>query len=194
MSADKLRPTLVYADESGNVYDHPELLMLTRRGGEITPPRPDELMPLPPESELFLLPGRDALGLDPETGQVERLPVTAVAAFLSPGHTLGALAAYAKRKDAPTLPLFAYGAVGFANDRFYVCAKKVDQDRRQVFTGIPSERIAKGASKLMAEFPKNRLIRHLGKCALTFCCPAARNLALGRFEAPLPTSRACNAR
>lgn len=30
------------------------------------------------------------------------------------------------------LPLFAYGAVGFANGRFYVCAKKVDEDVRQV--------------------------------------------------------------
>jgi len=194
MAADKLTPHLVFADEDGNIYDHPDLLMLTRRGGEITPPRPDEMIPLPPESELFLLPGRDALGLDPESGQVERLPETAVAAFLSPGHTIAATAAYAKRDGAPVLPLFAYGAVGFANERFYVCAKKVDEDRRQVFTGIPKERIAKGASKLMSAFPKNRLVKHLAKCALTFCCPAARNLALGRFEAPLPTSRVCNAR
>jgi molybdenum cofactor biosynthesis enzyme MoaA len=31
-------------------------------------------------------------------------------------------------------------------------------------------------------------------CALTNCCPAARNMCLGRFEAPLPTARTCNAR
>ena len=34
---------------------------------------------------------------------------------------------------APLLPLFAYGAVGFAHGRFYVCARKVDQDPRQQF-------------------------------------------------------------
>jgi sulfatase maturation enzyme AslB (radical SAM superfamily) len=121
-------------------------------------------------------------------------PELAVAVFASPAHTLSALAAYNKRPDAPVLPLFAYGAVGFAEGRFWVCAKKVDQDRRQVFEGIPRERIENGARKLLTELPGNRLVRHLTGCALTYGCPAAKNLALGRFEAPLPTSRTCNAR
>ncbi len=43
--------------------------------------------------------------------------------------------------------------------------------------------------------PDNRLMNHLvAKCALTYACPAARNLCLGRYEAPLPVSRVCNAR
>jgi pyruvate-formate lyase-activating enzyme len=75
-----------------------------------------------------------------------------------------------------------------------VCAKRVDQDRRQEFCSIPRERIETGARKLLAELPDNRLVRHLTGCALTYGCPAARNLALGRFEAPLPTARTCNAR
>lgn len=194
MAEHKPRPRLVFADETGNIYDHPELEMLVRRGDRLEPPRPDELIPLPPESELFLLPGRDALGYDAETGQIERLEERAVAAFVCPGHTLSATAAYATRAKAPVLPLFAYGAVGFAGDRFFVAAAKVDQDRRQVFTGIAQERITKGAEKLQRKFPKNRLVTHLAGCALQSSCPAARNLALGRFEAPLPTSRACNAR
>jgi len=194
MASDKIRPKLVFADTEGNIYDHPELDMLVRRGDQLGLPRPDELMPMPPESELFLLPGRSALGLDPESGEVEELEDLAVAAFVSPGHTLSATTAYKSRAGAPTLPLFAYGAVGFANDRFYVCAKRVDQDPRQIFTGVQPKRITAGARSLMNRFPKNRLISHLAGCALTSCCPAARNLALGRFEAPLPTSRACNAR
>ncbi len=189
-----IQPTLVFADEAGNIYDHPDLLMLCRRGAELTLPRPDELMPLPEESEFFLLPGRGALGFDPETGQVEELEELAVAVFASPAHTLSAAAAYRTRPGAPTLPLFAYGAVGFAEGKFWVCARKVDQDRRQVFTGIPRERIENGARKLLTELPGNRLVRHLTGCALTYGCPAAKNLALGRFEAPLPTSRTCNAR
>jgi molybdenum cofactor biosynthesis enzyme MoaA len=40
----------------------------------------------------------------------------------------------------------------------------------------------------------NRLIQHLGHCALGYGCPAAKNFFLGRWEAPLPTSPACNAR
>ena len=31
-------------------------------------------------------------------------------------------------------------------------------------------------------------------CTLRYGCPAAKNLSLGRYEAPLPTSRTCNAR
>jgi pyruvate-formate lyase-activating enzyme len=194
MSSDKPTPNLVFADPNGDIFDHPDLHMLVRRGDQLGLPRPDELIPLPPESELFLLPGRSALGLDPESGEVEELEELAVAAFVSPGHTLSATTAYAPRPGAPTLPLFAYGAVGMLHDRFYVCAKRVDQDQRQAFDGIPRKRIVAGAKSLMARFPKNRLVSHLSGCALTFCCPAARNLALGRYEAPLPSSRACNAR
>jgi len=68
MSSKKIQPVTVFADAEGNVYDHPELLMLVRRGRELTLPRPDELIPLPEGSDLYLLPGRHALGLDPQTG------------------------------------------------------------------------------------------------------------------------------
>jgi len=106
MAEHKPRPKLVFADDAGNIYDHPDLEMLVRRGDRLEPPRPDEILPLPPESELFLLPGRDALGFDPETGEVERLEERAVAAFVCPGHTLSATSAYATRPGAPGLPLF----------------------------------------------------------------------------------------
>lgn len=190
----KTPPSLVFAGPDGSIYDHPDLLMLCSRGDELTLPRPDEFIPLPEESEFFLLPGRRAMGLNPETGQVEVLEETAVAAFVTPAYTLTAHPAFEKEADAPVLPLFAYGAVGFAEDRFWVCAKRVDEDARQVFCGIPRERIENGARGLLAAMPENRLVRHLTHCALTYGCPAAKNLALGRYEAPLPTSRACNAR
>lgn len=195
MASASLRPRLVVADQNGDIYDHPDLYMVVRRGNEFALPRPDELMPLPDESELFLLPGRTAVGLDPESGQLVEEEALAVAAFAAPAHTLTAHPAYLTDKDAPMLPLFAYGAVGFANDRFYICAKKVDDDKRQVFKGIPFSRLRKQAEALMKRYPENRLVQHLAaKCALTYGCPAARNLCLGRFEAPLPVSRVCNAR
>jgi pyruvate-formate lyase-activating enzyme len=194
MSEKKIRPRLVFAGQDGSIYDHPDLYMLTRRGREFALPRPDELVALPPESELFLLPGRRAIGLDPETGEIETLEEAAVAAFVCPGYTLTGLASYLTDPGAPRLPLFAYGAVGFENGRFYAAAKRVTEDPRQVFTGIPRDRIHQGATRWLKEFPKNRLVKHLAGCALSSCCPAARNLALGRYEAPLPTAQACNAR
>ena len=183
---------MLFADRDGNIYDHPELLMVCRRGKEFGLPRPDEIIPLPEESELFQLPGRSALGFTPDEG-ITRLDETAVAAFVSPGHTLSGIAAYESEPGAQVLPLFAYAAVGYADGRFWVAAKKVDQDRRQIFTNIPQKKIQQGAHQWQKEFPRNRLVRHLTVCALTYSCPAARNLALGRFEAPLPTSQACNA-
>lgn len=190
-----LRPCLLAADSQGRIVDIPELLMLCRRGRQWTLPRPDELIPLPDESELFLLPGRRAVGLDPESGNVEQQEELAVAAFAAPAHTITAHPAYVTEEGAPTLPLFAYGAVGFARGRFYVCAQKTDEDTRQVFTGVSRARLEQRAKALMRRYPENRLIRHLmANCALRWACPAARNLALGRHEAPLPVSRACNAR
>lgn len=195
MASSKIRPTLLVADADGNIYDDPELLMLCRRGNELGLPKPDELMPLPEESDIFMLPGRQALGYDKETGDVVALEEYAVAAFISPAHTITAHSAFNSLEDAPTLPLFAYGAVGYANGRFYVCAKKVDQDPRQVFTNISPKKIEKNAHRLMKQFPKNRLMQHLmANCVMKYSCPAARNLTLGRYEAPLPTSRVCNAR
>ncbi|MDD2967593.1 MAG: radical SAM protein [Desulfovibrionaceae bacterium] len=190
-----VQPHLVVADADGNIYDDPDLLMVCRKGAEWCLPRPDELMPLPPESELFLLPGRRAVGLNPETGETEVQEDLAVAAFAAPAHTLGAHPAYVSDANAPLLPLFAYGAVGFANGRFYICAKKVDEEQRQVFRNISRGRIEKSVKEMLRQFPKNRLIQHImHNCVLKYDCPAARNFALGRFEAPLPTSHVCNAR
>ena len=194
-SSPPLRPALVMADNTGSIYDHPDLVMVCRQGNDFALPRPDDLMPLPDESELFLLPGRNAVGFNEETGELEVLEDLAVAAFVSPAHTLTAHPAYQTQEGAPTLPLFAYGALGFANDRFYVCAKKVDTDPRQVFRNIPRSIMEKKAHALMRAYPDNRLMQHLmAKCALTYACPAARNLCLGRYEAPLPVSRVCNAK
>lgn len=195
MLSPTIHPHLLLADEKGQIYDHPNLLMLCRRGEEWSLPRPDELMTLPKESELFFLPGRHAVGFNPESNEIEELDELAVAAFAAPAHTLSAHPVYKKDKDAPMLPLFAYGAVGFAHNRFYICAKKVDEDKRQVFCGISTATIQKKAHQLLQAYPKNRLMQHLMKnCVLRYACPAAKNLSLGRFEAPLPVSHSCNAR
>lgn len=192
-SKKKPQPRLLFSDENGQIFDHPDLLLMTRRGREFGLPRPDELIQLPEESEFFMLPGRHAVGYDPENGSVEVMEELAVAAFVCPGHTVTGIAAYETDPGAAKLPLLSYAAIGYAEGRFYVCAKKVDQDKRQVFTDISPDRVEAGAHQLMQELPGNRLVSHLAGCALSSGCPAAKNLSLGRFECPLPTARACNA-
>jgi molybdenum cofactor biosynthesis enzyme MoaA len=58
---------------------------------------------------------------------------------------------------------------------------------------MPREKVVSGVEKIRTHLPNNRLARHLEHCALTYGCPAGKNFFLGRYEAPLPTSRTCNA-
>lgn len=188
-------PHLVSADADGNIVDDPDLLMCCRKGSQWGLPKKEELIPLPEESELFLLPGRNALGLDPESGDLVRGDGLAVAAFAAPAYTLSAHPVYETEPGALLLPLFAYGAVGYAKGRFWICAKKVDDDPRQQFQGIRKKQLIRLGRELLEKYPQNRLVRHIiNNCAMRYNCPAARNFVLGRHEAPLPTSRTCNAR
>jgi len=194
-------PRLVFADANGEIYDLPDLEMAGRSGDGFYRPDPDDLIPLPAGSELFVLPGRLPVGIDPADGRPTRLeahpvtgePVTAVAAFMAPAHTAIYTAAFEKTENAPTLPLFAYTAVGWSEGRFWVTAFRSDPDPRQDADRFRQSRIDRKTRQVLAAHPENRLIGHLGKCCLTYACPAARNYFLGRWEAPLPTSPVCNA-
>ncbi|MCF8032971.1 MAG: radical SAM protein [Desulfarculaceae bacterium] len=193
---------LLYADQDGNILDHPGLGLAGSAGGRWETVDEAQCIPLPPGSELFLLPGRRPVGVnqdngfevvtaDPEGGEGS---VSAVAAFLAPAHTATLWAAYDRQPDAPNLPLFAYAAVGFARGRMVTTALRVDQLPRQDPERFPPpQRLQSSAQRLLRRFADNRLMQHLGHCALGYGCPAARNLMLGRWEAPLPTAAACNA-
>lgn len=195
MRDDKL--TLLAADDEGRVIDVPGVTAAGRSGGAIAPLRRSDCIPLPPGSEIFQLPGRLPLGFDGDSGEAVQIgegEETAVAAFLAPAHTQLLLPAFDALPDAPRLPLFAYTAVGWHRGRFYVPARRVDPDRRQDIDQFPVKRLRERARRLKKRHRNNRLWQHLLGCALCSGCPAARNLVLGRWEAPLPTSRRCNAR
>ena len=46
---------------------------------------------------------------------------------------------------------------------------------------------------LTSRFSANRIVQHIAHCAKKYHCFAAKNFFLGRWEAPLPTARKCNA-
>lgn len=199
----KERPSLVYADAQGNIFDAPQWEVAGRSAGTWHRPAPDDWIPLPEGSELFLLPARLPVGwhrrkrrFDVMTGDPfdSTKPVQAVAAFMAPAHTQIYSAAYKTLPQAPLLPLFAYTAVGWYRGKFVAAGVRVDPDERQDFRHVDPKRIEGNARRRMSEEPNNRLIQHLGKCALTYACPAARNLFMSRWEAPLPSSPLCNAR
>jgi pyruvate-formate lyase-activating enzyme len=196
------RPFLVYADEEGRIFEWPKLEMLGASGGKYGRLDPGDWIPLPPGSELFLLPHRLPMGYNPRKRRHEVLaqdpfcrgkPVRAVAAFMAPAHTQIYSAAYRTLPKAPLLPLFSYSAVGWKDGHFVVAGVRVDTDERQDFRHFDPEEIRRKAHARLKKEPHNRLVRHLGKCAVSYGCPAARNLFMHRWEAPLPTSPACNA-
>lgn len=193
---------LVYADAQGRIFDHPYLQLVGRSGWDFRRIPETDLIPLPPGSDLFVLPGRAPVGYDPRrrrfvrAGEARQLPQDsqAVAAFMAPAHTMRYLAAFHSKPGAPVLPLFAYTAVGWQGGRFWVAGWRSDPDVRQDLSGFDCRQIEQGVQARLAADADNRLLQHLSHCALGYGCPAARNLFLGRYEAPLPTSPACNAR
>ena len=203
MSSGPSKLNLVFADSKGDILDYDGLHMAGSSAGIFCNPTAEELIELPEGSELFVLPSRLPVGLEPDTLQPALLDtnpyapgetIQAVAAFMAPAHTAVYTTAYQTiGDDAPLLPLFAYTAVGWRDGKFYVAAFRSDADIRQDPVQFDQERINRKTWKKLQEYPDNRLIQHLGKCCLTYGCPAARNLFLNRWEAPLPSSPTCNA-
>lgn len=196
-------PSLVFADKHGNIRDLPDLYMAGMAGGRYFRPAAEDIIELPPGSELFTLPDRLPVGINPQHGEPLLVtedpeqpgqPVYAVAAFMAPAHTATYNAAYQSAQPACRLPLFAYTAVGWFQDRFWVTGFRSDNDERQDTRHFNQEAISRKTIRMMKRHPSNRLIQHLATCCLTYHCPAAKNYFLGRWEAPLPSSPICNAR
>ncbi len=197
-------PKLLIADKKGNIFDVPFLEPLGMKAGEYFRISTKELIKIHPDSELFLLPQRSPVGYDRKNNKVITLknnpfskneePCYAVAAFLAPGYTALYNAAYSEAAGAKMLPLFSYTAVCLYKGSFYAAGILVDREKRQELKGMDSALLEKNVKVFKKLFPKNRLIRHLERCALTYGCPAAKNFFLKRYEGPLPSSPVCNAR
>ena len=190
----KNTPFVLYADEEGQVFEDESLLACGRTGLYAEPVPTPDWIPLPEGGSLYNLPGRRPLGIDVDTGEVRTSDLGwAVAAFIPPAYTGLYLSAFVNEPEAPTLPLFCYTAVGWADDEFWVPAVRVEQDIRQEAAGFNDQKIVEGLDHLTLQHPNNRIITHLAhNCVSRYECPAARNYFMGRWECPIPTSPACN--
>lgn len=196
----------VVADEAGEVFEHPELLLAGMNGLTARRPEMDELIPLPPGSRLFTIPDTPPIGFDRRSGQLktlETLPnswgggkVQAVSAFMTPAFTRTLLPAAAYGKKPVELTLWSYTAVGWCveEERFYVAAARTDRNQQWQPDHFDDRKLEPLVRKRVTEQPNNRLIEQLSRCALDYHCFAAKNLFFGRWEAPLPCSPTCNAR
>ena len=191
---------LLFADESGRVYEHPELLALARDGLPLGP-----AAPLPAHATLAALPGRRPLGLHPATGRVVEVSEarlgrrtvrpSAVAAVLPPGWTRSELPAFRRSAIAPVLPQWAYTAAAWDDGLGRHVAWALHTDTRRHWdpaTHSTPDLPGRVQARLAAD--DNPLLRQLAKCALEYRCFTAQNTFYERDEAAIPASSGCNAR
>jgi len=194
--------TAVVSNTAGEIFDLEGYAAVGMAGSSLVPLTIDDTMNMPFGGELMLMPDRKPLLYNIKHHRIESLlenpyspgeSIFPVAAFNSPGYVISFVSAFKENKNAGFLPLFSYGAVGWHNDKFRTAVIRVDRERRQDLRLMKPEDVVAGIRIIQEEMPDNRLVKHLEKCAMEYGCPAAKNFFLGRYEAPLPTSRHCNA-
>jgi len=194
--------TALVANQAGEIFELDGYAAVGMAGSVFTALTVDQTHHLPHGSELMYLPDRKPVLLNISTGQLETLQenpyepgesLFPVAAFNSPGYVITRISAYGETKKSQTLPLFSYGAVGWHEDGFRSAVILVDSEPRQDLRRMPRDKVVAGVERMRQKMPANRLRAHLDHCALTYGCPAGKNFFLGRYEAPLPTSKQCNA-
>ncbi|MFO0583614.1 MAG: radical SAM protein [Anaeromyxobacter sp.] len=197
---------LLFADDRGVVYDHPDLLAAVRSGGETLLPR-ERPLALPDGATLTYLPGRRPVGIDPATGaevvlrevRVGRRSFVphAVGAALPPGFTRTFLPAAARpplatAAEAPVLPQWAYTAAALGPDGPAVWALHTDRRGHWSPSSHSTADLPALVERTLAETP-NPIYRQLARCALEWRCFTAQNTFYARDEGAIPSSASCNA-
>ncbi len=191
----RIQAYAVSSDGRGNVFEDPTLFVAGRSGFEFMPLYLDEMIEVPEGFGIFELPGRATLGYNKQGELLTSTQGIGAAVFNPPAYTQLHLAAYKTFDIAPVLPLFAYSPIGWYKNKFYTSATRIDYDMRQDVVNFNQRKIKSQAKLILKKYPNNRLVNHLVQnCALTYFCPAAQNFVMGRWEAPIPISRVCNAR
>jgi len=196
-------PYMLYADENGRIYDHPYFRMVGFSGSAPVVPKDQNLIPMPEYSKLFYIPECPPIGLDPFTGEYKTVSeievdqvVTkcyAVAAFLEPGFIRLFLPAVDYGSKSYVLPTWAYTAVGFREGRYWSAGFRIEYNHRWDPRNYDDTELVPAIDIYKAKNPGGALVAHLVNCAVNNHCFAAKNLFLGRWEAPLPVSGGCNA-
>ncbi|MFN2463329.1 MAG: radical SAM protein [Candidatus Dormibacteria bacterium] len=195
------RLALAYADNDGRLIEETELAALGRSGGAVGargdgPAFECGWLPLPDGSTVTNLPGRLALGREPQSGELVRLSPDAgwaVAAVLPPGYTRTLLPAFDEDEEVEVLPVFGYAALAFRGGRPVVAATRTDPLEWWQPRQFAGRDIEADIAEAVAGLPGNRLVTHLAKCAREYNCYTARNTFHRRWEGALPTSGPCNA-
>ena len=193
---------LAYCGPDGGVYEHPGAEPAFRVGKRFVRVNRADLIPLPYGSVLFSLPDRYPVFYNRGEKRYDTISsvdggndIWAVSSFLSSGYLRTHLPAYVKKEGGPVLPLWAYAGVVIADGAFLAPAFRIDEDpRSDPEIHENNAELGRKVRALLKKFPENRLVKQLSVCSREYRCLCARNFFLSRYEAPVPTSPACNAR
>lgn len=200
---------MMYADSQGRLFDHPSLDFAGRTGDRYMEPLDNEMIPLPEGATLTMLPGRWPVGMAGDkliplreivtTGAAPKDiasagPAFAVGALLPQGYTRTLLPGFYRPPGGQTpLPLLGYAAVGFRDGKIYAAAVATDENERWNPKHYNTEDLPELVRQRLGEFPGNRIIRQLSRCAMEYACFTAQNIFYRRWEGGIPVSPACNA-
>ncbi|MDS1030356.1 radical SAM protein [Bacillota bacterium LX-D] len=191
---------LAFANEKGQLFEHPHFGPTGRLGDQWVEPLEEELIPLPQGASLTMLPGCLPMGMTAQ-GQFKavkhspfnRKKALAVGALLPQGYSRTLLPGYV-REDLGQLPLMGYTAVAFKDGELYAAAVQTDEDDHWNPKYYNTADLAAKVRLKLEKLPKNRILAQLAKCALEYECFTAQNIFYERWEGGLPSSPACNAR
>jgi pyruvate-formate lyase-activating enzyme len=196
-------PAMLFADKDGRIYDHPHFRMAGMSASDFVVPQNEGLLELSEFSKFFYFPDCPPVGLDPHTGkhvvvsEVEidgtPTPCFAVAAFPEPGVVRSLLPAVAYESKSYVLPMWAYTAAGFRDERYWAACFRVETNPRWDPANYDDRKLVPAIKKYRKAHGSGPLIEHLSHCATRNHCFAAKNLFMKRWEAPMPVSRTCNA-
>lgn len=193
---------LLWADECGEIREAEKYYALGRSARSLAALPPDSMIPLPSGSTLYLLPGRLPVGISVRSGKIspiESPPDTgyrgkalAVAAILPPGYLRTFLPAW-KKVSKGYLPFNAFTAVAFRDGQIWAAAQPVSESIRWNWSQYDCVGLSHKIKEALRDFPGNRILRHLSRCAEEFHCYTAQNIFLNRWEGGIPSSPSCNA-
>jgi len=195
-------PRLVVADPEGKILDHPYLRLAARSGTEVVSVPADDVLRIPEGSKLFTMPGSCPVAWDPRRGMYRPVPrvqfgerrfaCNTVAAFLPPGYTRTLLPAASYPTPQPPLPLWSYTAVGWDGEAFVAAAIRTDPMDHSAARHYDDRELLPRMKRRLKGHEDNPILTQLSRCATQYHCLAAKNLFLGRWEAPLPVANSCN--
>lgn len=193
MKTDVTYPYMVFSTPDGGIGERRSLRAVDFDG---RPLDLADLIPLPEDTALSMLPHRLAVGMDGGGARhaIAERQGWALAALLPIGFTRTQLPAYETTPATEPLPFFGYTAVAGWRGRLYVAAVRTDNPARWTPSRYDARRLERLVEERLAAEPENRVLRQHAHCALDYHCPTASNLFFRRWEGAVAVSAGCNAR